>query len=264
MIVFIMIIITILIAIILISVENVNKFEEVQKKQPRITKEEYKGRIGEKETAIYLNKIEGNKQIINNITLNDNGKTRQIDHIAITEAGVFVIETKNFSGKIYGRENSKEWKQYLGKNCYTFANPIHQNFGHTEIVKKVLQGKIEIVYSIVVFTRKGKLKIEDLKSNVMYVDEITDYIQNKPKVINVDKIQEIYSFLIENRVTNQEYIENHNYNVKQYVQGKQEKIAQGICPRCYGRLVKRNGRYGEFYACSNYPECKYTIQKINK
>ena len=108
------IIITILIAIIFISVENVNKIEQVQKSQPQITKEEYKGKIGEKETAIYLSKIEGNKQIINNITLNDNGKTRQIDHIAITETGVFVIETKNFSGQIYGRENSKEWKQYLG------------------------------------------------------------------------------------------------------------------------------------------------------
>lgn len=263
MIIFLIIIITILIAVILKSAENVNKFEEAQRKQPEITKEEYKGRIGERETAIYLNKIEGNKQIINNITLNDNGKTRQIDHIAITEAGVFIIETKNFSGQIYGRENSKEWKQYLGKKCYTFANPIHQNFGHTEIVKKVLQGKTDNIYSIVVFTRTGRLKVEDLKDKVMYVDEVKDYIQNKPKVIDINKIQEIYLTLTENRVTNQEYIENHNYNVKQYVQGKQEKIAQGICPRCYGKLIKKKGRYGEFYGCSNYPECKYTM-KINQ
>ncbi len=260
MIIFLIIVITILIAVILKSVENVNKFEEVKKKQPQMTKEEYKGRIGERETAIYLNKIEGNKQIINNITLNDNGKTRQIDHIAITEAGVFIIETKNFSGQIYGRENSKEWKQYLGKKCYTFANPIHQNFGHTEIVRKVLKGKTEEIYSIVVFTRTGRLKVEDLKDKVMYVDEVKDYIQDKPKVIDINKIQEIYLTLIENRVTNQEYIENHNYNVQHYVQGKQEKIAQGICPKCYGKLIKKKGRYGEFYGCSNYPECKYTIK----
>ena len=29
------------------------------------------------------------------------------------------------------------------------------------------------------------------------------------------------------------------------------------CPECGSPLVKRNGRYGEFIACSNYPECKY-------
>ncbi len=30
-----------------------------------------------------------------------------------------------------------------------------------------------------------------------------------------------------------------------------------ICPECGNPLVVRNGRYGEFVACSNYPECKY-------
>ena len=29
------------------------------------------------------------------------------------------------------------------------------------------------------------------------------------------------------------------------------------CPLCGSPLVKRKGRYGEFVACSNYPECKY-------
>lgn len=36
-----------------------------------------------------------------------------------------------------------------------------------------------------------------------------------------------------------------------------------ICPECGNPLVKRNGRYGEFTACSNYPECKY-IKKEEK
>jgi len=30
------------------------------------------------------------------------------------------------------------------------------------------------------------------------------------------------------------------------------------CPQCGGRLKKRNGKYGTFYGCSNYPDCKYT------
>jgi hypothetical protein len=30
------------------------------------------------------------------------------------------------------------------------------------------------------------------------------------------------------------------------------------CPRCGGMLVMRNGRYGRFWGCNHYPECKYT------
>ena len=31
-----------------------------------------------------------------------------------------------------------------------------------------------------------------------------------------------------------------------------------ICPKCGAKLVIRFGRYGKFYACSNFPKCKYT------
>lgn len=30
------------------------------------------------------------------------------------------------------------------------------------------------------------------------------------------------------------------------------------CPRCGGELLKRNGRFGPFFGCSNYPACRYT------
>lgn len=68
----------------------------------------YKGKVGEKIVAEDLEKIDGYKHIINNVMINDNGKSRQIDHIAITEYGVFVIETKNYAGTIYGKETSTE------------------------------------------------------------------------------------------------------------------------------------------------------------
>lgn len=31
-----------------------------------------------------------------------------------------------------------------------------------------------------------------------------------------------------------------------------------VCPRCKGELVRREGRYGSFYGCSNFPSCRYT------
>lgn len=36
-----------------------------------------------------------------------------------------------------------------------------------------------------------------------------------------------------------------------------------LCPNCSSPLVVRKGKYGEFIACSNYPECKY-IKKEEK
>ena len=36
-----------------------------------------------------------------------------------------------------------------------------------------------------------------------------------------------------------------------------EKIGE-VCPNCGGELLKRQGRFGEFIACSNYPKCKYS------
>ena len=35
------------------------------------------------------------------------------------------------------------------------------------------------------------------------------------------------------------------------------KTTGEYCPECHSELVIRNGRYGEFVACSNYPSCKY-------
>ena len=40
----------------------------------------------------------------------------------------------------------------------------------------------------------------------------------------------------------------------------QEIPSNQICPRCGGELVKRTGKYGEFYGCKNYPRCKFTAQ----
>lgn len=42
----------------------------------------------------------------------------------------------------------------------------------------------------------------------------------------------------------------------------QSRTQEGIvCPLCGSRLVRRKGRYGEFYGCSSYPGCRYT-QKV--
>lgn len=36
-----------------------------------------------------------------------------------------------------------------------------------------------------------------------------------------------------------------------------QKVEKGICPKCNGTLVERNGKYGKFTGCSNFPKCRY-------
>lgn len=36
------------------------------------------------------------------------------------------------------------------------------------------------------------------------------------------------------------------------------KTDGGICPLCEGKLIMRNGKYGSFIGCSNFPKCRYT------
>lgn len=36
------------------------------------------------------------------------------------------------------------------------------------------------------------------------------------------------------------------------------KTDGGICPQCSGKLIMRNGKYGSFIGCSNFPKCRYT------
>lgn len=221
---------------------------------------QYKGKCGENIVNKILQQMDGDRYVLNNIMINDNGKSRQIDHIFVSEYGVFVIETKNYAGVIYGREKSTEWKQYLNRKCFNFKNPIHQNYGHEEIVKSVLKGVTDKIYSIVVFTRRCELKVE-VTSTVIYEDQLKNYIRNKGKIIEKEKIDEIYITLNESKITNQEAIKNHNYNVQKYVEYKENIAKGGKCPRCNGDLIERKGKNGPFYGCSNYPKCRYTKNK---
>ena len=188
--------------------------------------------------------------------INDQGKSRQIDHIAITEYGVFVIETKNYSGKIYGRETSTKWQYYLGRQKYEFINPIHQNYGHTKIVRDIISDEKIYIEPIIVFVDGCKLNVYT-KSKVTYASMVVRYIQSKQKTLAVEKIDNIYNEIMLNRITDEETINDHNYNVIKYKEYKEKIANSGICPRCGGKLLLKNGKYGKFYGCSKYPKCKY-------
>lgn len=82
----------------------------------RILKPKIKGFMGEKTVSAILSMLDKEKyMLINDVMVEYNGKTSQIDHVVISNYGVFVIETKNYKGWIYGDEYSQYWTQVIFK-----------------------------------------------------------------------------------------------------------------------------------------------------
>lgn len=69
-------------------------------------------------------------KVLNNITLQTDGRTTQIDHVVVSNLGLFVIETKNYKGWIIGDEYSEYWTQVIYKRKEKLYNHIRQNYGH--------------------------------------------------------------------------------------------------------------------------------------
>ena len=72
-----------------------------------------KGRIGEKRVSSVLSTLPEGYYPFDNIHLREGGRSTQIDHVVVSPYGIFVIETKNYKGWIYGRRRAEYWTQYI-------------------------------------------------------------------------------------------------------------------------------------------------------
>lgn len=214
-----------------------------------------RGVIGEYIIRLSLGKnIPGEKYVINDLTLEDsNGKTSQIDHILISRNGVFVIETKNYSGMIFGDESKIYWTQVLkyGKVKNQFYNPVKQNATHIYRLKEITGTTLPLI-SVVVFIQGNTSNVFSPK--VFTIAEMNKYIDELRLFdLTTEQMEELYNKLLyikNNRtVSKQEHISN--------IYNTMHETNQGICPRCGGKLVRRNGKYGDFWGCSNYPKCRF-------
>ncbi|MFZ3171595.1 MAG: nuclease-related domain-containing protein [Carboxydocellales bacterium] len=132
---------------------------------PELTRKAHrKGELGEFKIDFQLEQLPPDYKYISDVLFRTKRGLTQIDQIIITPVGVFVIETKNYAGKIYGKQFDKMWAQYGNGKKINFYNPIRQNYGHVEAVKELIQNPIAI-HSIISFTRRCELKIDlDLRT----------------------------------------------------------------------------------------------------
>ena len=97
--------------------------------------------------------------LLNNVTLKTVDGTTQIDHILVSRFGVFVIETKHYTGWLFGDAKSKQWTQVIYGTKHRFQNPLHQNYKHLKAVQELLDFlSPEQIIGVVVFTGDAEFK----------------------------------------------------------------------------------------------------------
>jgi hypothetical protein len=128
--------------------------------------------------------------LINNITLPAENGTTQIDHILITEAGLFIIETKHYSGWIFGDPNKPKWRQVIYRVKTSFQNPLHQNYGHVKTVQALFKLPESAFISVVVFTGNAEFKT-DLGPNTVLLSQLTRFVEQHGEKI-LDERQMTY------------------------------------------------------------------------
>lgn len=117
--------------------------------------------------------------LMNHLTLQMSDGTTQIDHILVSKFGLFVIETKHYSGWIFANAKSKRWTQVLYRLRFKFQNPIFQNSRHVRAVSELLDFlPNEIIENIVVFSASAEFKT-DKPPSVYHPFEFADYVNAK-------------------------------------------------------------------------------------
>ena len=218
-----------------------------------------RGEKGEQKVKDVLSKIDVHHHLLNDITLisYESGMSHQLDHILIHPHGLFVIETKNYYGKIIFLPKEKQWFTVINNINKKVPDPILQNKSHAVSLYKALKGKYKVI-PIVVFVKNNAPYIDD--ENVINLDDLLLFIDSYPyEHLYTDKSIDKIKALIENAavdITRREHVENISY-LKQYRKElyaeKQYAIEKGMCPRCNNKILAR----GYEYKCS---KCDFSFK----
>lgn len=125
--------------------------------------------------------------------------TTQIDHLYVSRYGIFVVETKNYAGWIYGDAEQKQWTQVLYQQKRRFYNPLKQNETHIKALAYLLKLPMETFHSIVVFVGEAEFKTA-LPDNVLQGADISGYVHRfRRSLLSQAQVDEIYATLSQKR-----------------------------------------------------------------
>ena len=224
----------------------------------------FKGVVGEfivnLSARLFLDKEK--YHLIKNVTLPTEDGSTQIDHIIVSKYGIFVVETKNMKGWIFGSPHQKTWTQKIYKHSSKFQNPLDQNYKHVKTLGGLLALNQQQIFSVVVFVGDSTFKTE-MPENVTYGGGYIRFIKSKKQpVLTESEVKDITSKIESGRIspsfkTNRAHVKHVKHIVAEKEMGK-------ACPKCGGAMVMREAKKGQnsgkkFWGCSNFPKCRSVV-----
>ena len=220
----------------------------------------FKGWIGEKKTQfnLWLGLDSNLYQRFHDVIIPSSHGTTQIDHILVSPFGIFVVETKNYKGWIYGSEDQSTWTQVIYKSKHKFQNPLRQTHRHKKVLSKYLGIGESCILPVISFVGDVELKTE-LPTNVL-TSRVSSYIkQFNEEVFSNDEVERITGLLSNVK-------SEYNISKSEHIQSLEDRYSSDtICPKCGSNLVLREVKQGsrrgsQFLGCSSFPRCRFTKQ----
>ena len=163
----------------------------------------FKGVLGETviNVAMWLKLEKHLYHRLNNITLPlANGGSTQIDHVIVSKYGIFVIETKNYKGWIFGNEAQRQWTQVIMGRKYKFQNPLRQNYLHIKTLSDLLDLEMSYFHSMIAFIGECELKTRDELPDHVLTSGMVSYIKRKQdEILSENEVQSIVAQIEDNR-----------------------------------------------------------------
>ena len=218
----------------------------------------FRGWIGEKKTTfrMWLSLDANIYRRFHNIIIPGKSGTTQIDHLLVSVYGLFIVETKNKTGWIFGSPDQAKWTQTLYKKKYSFQNPLRQTYRQKKVLAEYLDINDSIIHTVVYFVGDCKFKTP-MPANVMRYG-LRRYIrQYRKHILSPEETQHIVLLL-------ERHIAESSITRRDHVRSLRTRHASNtVCPRCGSELVKRTARKGpnagsKFLGCANYPKCRFT------
>lgn len=224
---------------------------------------ENKGQFGEYATEFALthDNIKGYSKSLHNVYLPYKGKTTEIDVLLIHEKGVFVFESKNYSGWIFGSADQQKWTQSLPSgDKKQFYNPMKQNEIHRKALAEFLGVPLEQISSYIIFSNRCELKRVPDDTPMCKIERRERLLRKLRSDLEARTIQFTQNEVDAMCIKLQPQTNVSTEAKERHVEDIKERTEGTVCPFCGGQLILRNGKNGSFYGCSSYPKCRFTRQ----
>jgi len=199
--------------------------------------------------------IKGSFTVFRNVYVPTKGRTAEIDVVMLHKKGIFVFESKDYSGWIFGGATQLYWTQSFPNGVkYQFYNPVQQNANHIKALANYLGLPTSLFMSYIVFSDRCSLK--SIPENTC--DMVITHQEQLIREVNSDLANAHGPLFTRRELSQMSAKIKARTRVSKAVKRKHIRDIQTKCLFCGSPLKLYKGKQGKMWRCTNYPKCKFT------